>query len=200
MLAYFSLMGSSSAKKQSGRFPAVLDAAASLFAAKGYHSTSMRDIAAMADLTPSAIYFHIPTKQSLLQTVYEEGVRRITEHVLDSLSSASDPWDRLEKAMTAHLEAILGDCAYSRVITRIFPSDVPEIAVELHKMRDTYEDIFRNLMRDLNLPEAANVGLMRLYFLGAMNWVPVWFDHRNKPEDIAKAMLQPFKETWRGRT
>jgi AcrR family transcriptional regulator len=190
----------STIKKQSGRFPALLDAAASLFAAKGYHPTTMRDIAAMMDLTPGAIYFHIPTKENLLQAVYEEGMRRAAEHVGSVLAGVSDPWERLRKAMGAHLEAILDGSAYSCVIVRILPDDVPEVAAELRTIRDGYEDIFRRLMNDLNLPSEANPGLMRLFLLGAMNLAPLWFDCRNKPEDIAKAMLEPFERTWRGKT
>ena len=57
---------------------ALLDAAATKFAEQGYHATTIRELAAATAMTPGAIYFHVPNKQSLLLAVYEEGVQRIS--------------------------------------------------------------------------------------------------------------------------
>jgi hypothetical protein len=102
--------------------------------------------------------------------------------------------------MTAHLEVLLDGNSYSRAIVRVLPGDVPEVASDLLKIRDGYEDKFRRLINDLNLPDDANPGLMRLFLLSAMNVVPLWFDYRNTAADIAKAMLEPFERTWRRKT
>ncbi|GAA4975028.1 TetR/AcrR family transcriptional regulator [Yinghuangia aomiensis] len=44
----------------------VLSAAAELFAERGYHGTSVRDIAAACGLKPSSLYSHVPDKSTLL--------------------------------------------------------------------------------------------------------------------------------------
>ncbi|NHP13835.1 TetR/AcrR family transcriptional regulator [Rhodococcus sp. IC4_135] len=44
----------------------ILREAAALFAAKGYHGTSTRDIAVAAELRQPTLYWHFPTKQSIM--------------------------------------------------------------------------------------------------------------------------------------
>ena len=52
----------------------VLDAAASLFQAKGYHATGMRDVIQATGLSPGAFHHHFPTKESLAIAVIDERV------------------------------------------------------------------------------------------------------------------------------
>ena len=52
----------------------VLDAAAALFQAQGYHATGMRDVIAKTGLSPGAFHHHFPTKESLAMAVIDERV------------------------------------------------------------------------------------------------------------------------------
>ena len=51
--------------------PAPLEAALLAFAEHGYHGTSVREIAARANLSVPGLYHHYPSKQSLLQGLLE---------------------------------------------------------------------------------------------------------------------------------
>jgi len=50
---------------------AVIDAAIELFAQKGYHETSMREIASLAGIKASSIYNHFPSKMEILKTLID---------------------------------------------------------------------------------------------------------------------------------
>jgi TetR/AcrR family transcriptional repressor of nem operon len=52
----------------------VLDAAAALFQAQGYHATGMRDVIEKTGLSPGAFHHHFPTKESLALAVIGERV------------------------------------------------------------------------------------------------------------------------------
>jgi AcrR family transcriptional regulator len=52
----------------------VLDAASSLFQARGYHATSMQDLMQATTVTGGALHHHFPTKKSLVLAVFEERV------------------------------------------------------------------------------------------------------------------------------
>jgi AcrR family transcriptional regulator len=190
-----SLLAATNAKRQSNRWPALLDAAASRFAEQGYHATTIRELATATAMTPGAIYFHVATKQALLTAVYEEGVERITSRVNGAVADEPQPWQRLEKAVLAHLEAILDESAYARVIIRILPGDVPEISPELKVLRDRYEERFRSLFADLSLPPDRDADLARLFLLGAMNWTPAWYraDGGHDLAVIARELLAPLR-------
>src|SRR5512146_3231398 len=92
------------APRADNRLPLLLDEAARLFGAQGFHGTSIRDIVRAVDMLPGSIYYHFATKDLLLAAVYAEGVRRISERVEAAVADKSDPWQRLEAACVAHLE------------------------------------------------------------------------------------------------
>lgn len=187
-------MAATEAKRQANRWPALLDAAAAKFAEQGYHGTTMRDLATATDMTPGAIYFHVLNKQALLLAVYEEGVQRIVDRVEKACAPARDPWERLSAAVEAHLEAILDASAYARVVIRILPDDVPEIADDLTRLRDRYEQRFRDLIANLPLPKTVTPKLARLFLLGALNWTPVWYRPGGVAiRDIACELLAPLR-------
>jgi AcrR family transcriptional regulator len=187
-------LAATEAKRQANRWSALLDAAAARFAEQGYHATTIRDVAAAAEMTPGAIYFHVPNKQALLLAVYEEGVQRIVDRVEKAAAKQGAPWDRLTAAVEAHLEAILDASAYARVVIRILPDDVPEIAADLTRLRDRYEERFRALFGEAKLPRGVTPGLARLFLLGALNWTPVWHRPGRTPiAEIARQMLAPMR-------
>jgi TetR/AcrR family transcriptional regulator, cholesterol catabolism regulator len=188
-------LAATNAKRQANRWPALLDAAAARFAEQGYHATTIRELATATAMTPGAVYFHVPTKHALLLAVYEEGVQRILERLDRAVAVETRPWERLERAVLSHLEAILDASAYARVVIRILPSDVPEVADELKALRERYEDRFRSFFAQLSLPRARDPSLARLFLLGAMNWTPVWHREggRRNLAAIARELLAPLR-------
>jgi AcrR family transcriptional regulator len=187
-------MTATSAKRPPNRWPALLDAAATAFAERGYHATSMRDLAAASAMTAGAIYFHVASKHALLLAVYEEGVQRILDRVEAAAAGERDPWARLEKAVNAHLDSILDTSAYARVLIRILPGDAPEIAAELKELRDRYEARLDRYFSAISLPKERDATIARLALLGAMNWTPVWYKDGGKSVPvIARELLAPLR-------
>ena len=107
------------------RLPKVLDEAARLFRTRGFEGTSVREIAKAVGMLPGSLYCHFETKEALLVAVYIKGVQQIIEAVQSAVRDIADPWERLEAACVAHLEAILRDDDYAQVVVRVRPADVP---------------------------------------------------------------------------
>jgi AcrR family transcriptional regulator len=167
--------------RQNSRRQLILDAAATLLAARGYHGTSIRDIAAAAGMTPAAIYSHFASKAELLVAVYEAGVGRIAAAVDAALEQHQDAAS-LRAACEAHLETLLEGGDYAQVVLRVWPKDVPEAAARLTALRDGYEARFRRLVPDKHL---------RLLLLGAMNAAPGWYrPGGDSPRRLARHFLE----------
>ncbi|MDP6709309.1 MAG: TetR/AcrR family transcriptional regulator [Alphaproteobacteria bacterium] len=188
------LPAESRARRQNNRRQEVLDAAAACFAGRGYRATTMREIAAQAGMLPGSIYYHFPSKEELLLAVYEEGVRRIEAVIDGAVAAVEGPWARLEAACAAHLEAILDESDYARVIIRVLPEDAGEAAAALVALRDRYEGRFRALFQAVPLAAGADRGALRLLLIGAMNWSQVWYrPGREPPAALARTFVRALR-------
>jgi len=181
-------------RPNSNRSKQLLDAAAELFSSQGFHLTSMRDIAARAEMLPGSIYYHFASKEKLLLAVYEEGVKRIARQVDAAISAGRDPWSRLENACIAHLETLLARSHYAQLVIRIRPDELPAISEVLAQLRDDYEKRFRTLIDDLELPDEVSRPYLRLTLLGAMNWAPIWHNPGgDSPREVAQQFIRLLK-------
>lgn len=72
------------------RLPVPLAAALEAFAEHGYHGTSVRDIAARANLSVPGLYHHYPSKQSLLQGLMELTMTDLLARSEQAIAEAGD--------------------------------------------------------------------------------------------------------------
>ncbi len=158
----------------SNRRNELIAAAAALFDRDGFAAASIRDIAAEVGMQTASIYYHFESKDALFLAVHEEGLRRIREGTVAAMDGTEAGWERLLAACTAHLETLLGGDAIFKAIMRPLPSSVG-LRKRIVEMREDYEQIFRDLIDDLDLPEGTNRRHLRLMLLGAMNWSFTWF-------------------------
>jgi AcrR family transcriptional regulator len=179
------------APRADNRLPLLLDEAARLFGAQGFHGTSVRDIVRAVKMLPGSIYYHFATKDLLLAAVYAEGVRRISERVKSAIARETDPWKRLEAACVAHLEALLAENDYAQVVIRVQPADVPSVAESLVRDRDGYERLFVDLIADLPVGRGVDRRTLRLMLLGALNWTQTWYrPDGDDPRTIARRFVE----------
>ena len=168
--------------RSNNRAKLLLDAAAELFAQKGFRGTTMRDIAQKAEMLPGSIYYHFPSKDHLLVAIYEQGVERLMKQIeaIDPGPTA-EPWDRLEAVFTAHLENITDRSSYAKVIVRVVPDAAPDVSDQLIKLRDNYEKFIASVIEALPLHPDVDRKLFRLFVLGAANHVQIWHRRGDRP-------------------
>ncbi len=182
-------------RHQDNRRGRLLDAAAKLFRERGYHNTSMRDIARAVGMLSGSIYYHFASKDEMLLAVYEEGVRHMAEAVDAAVATETEPWSRLSVACAAHLKALLAQSDYTQVMIRVLPQDGGRMAERLTALRDGHEARFRGLVDDLSLPPSTDRRSLRLMLLGALNWSQVWYrPGGDSPETIAGRFLDIIRQ------
>ena len=182
--------------RSDNRLSTLLDAAARLFADKGYVATSMRDIAQACGMLPGSLYYHFAAKEDLLVAVYERGVQELLANVRIAIAKESEPWLRLQAACTAHLQTVLRHSDYAQVLIRVLPNDVAPAAARLAELRDEYEKQFATLVGALPLANGADRRALRLMLIGAMNWSRFWFSSpgRDTPRSLARKFVGFLKE------
>ena len=173
----------------------LLDAAAACFSRDGFEAASMRAIADEASMRTASIYYHFESKDDLLVAVHEEALQWISKATGAALREGDSPWERLERACAAHLETLLTGGTYFTAVMAQVPSRV-EGREMIFKMRDDYENIFSDLVADLNLPPDIDMDTLRLMLLGAMNWTFTWWraDRDPKPRTLAASFVSNLRE------
>ncbi|MGW0037854.1 TetR family transcriptional regulator [Gordonia sp. NPDC003376] len=82
--------------------PALLECAIRNFTERGYHGTSMRDIASSAGVTVASIYHYYPSKQEILREIMAATMRDTIESTRDAVLAADNsPARQLDAAMRA---------------------------------------------------------------------------------------------------
>lgn len=152
--------------------------AARLFAERGYHGTSVSDLAAALGIHKSSVYAHIETKEDLLAEISLAGAAAF-HAALDGLPGGT-PSDRLRAALRAHLAVVKQQLDVATIWLLEWRFLTGEAREEFLRQRHAYE------RRILKLVEAAiTAGELRadldpqyatLLFFSVANWTYTWFD------------------------
>jgi AcrR family transcriptional regulator len=157
----------------------LLDAAAALFAKKGYDLTSTREIAAQLGINKASLYYHIQNKEDLLFDMCNSALRQIRDDVEAALKNASNPLQRTELLIRTHIESMLGEYErHSAALTEMSCLSTERLA-EVTALRDSYESLTRSVLDEAQsagaLREDVPVKYLCLALLGLLNRVLVWF-------------------------
>jgi len=173
----------------------VLDQAARLFREHGYAETSLRDIAAACGMKTASLYYHFPSKEDIVAEVLNTGIANVAEEVrrrLAALGPAAPPADRLRAAISGHLHALLELDDFTGANIRIFGHVPPRVRAATMPQRESYEQLWRDLLADVAAQGAIRPGtdlrLLRLLLLGAMNWTVEWHKPRRNQADSVAAI------------
>ncbi len=169
------------AKKSERTRQSVLDAAAHLFASKGYADTNMSDIAAEAGIKAGSVYYHFASKDELVYEVLRFGVTHSFEHTraeVEQLGPSASAAAQLRAAIHAHLDSLhsLGD--YASAGLRIVEQAPRAIRKKQYANQRHYGDYWRRLLEraqaESALPSGVDLLAARLFLFGAMNSTVAW--------------------------
>jgi AcrR family transcriptional regulator len=157
----------------------LLDAAAGLFAKKGYDLTSTREIAAELGINKASLYYHIQTKEDLLFDICKSVLTQIREDVEAALKDVSNPLQRTEILIRTHIESMLREYErHSAALTEMSCLSTKRLA-EVTALRDAYESLSRSVLDEAQTARALRkdvpVKYLNLALLGLLNRVLVWY-------------------------
>jgi AcrR family transcriptional regulator len=176
-------MGARALSKSEATRERILDATAEVLNTKGYAGTRLSDIAEVAGVQPTAVYYYFDSRDKVIGEAVQEGLRRVlvaVEQALAALPAGATPLDRIEAAIKAHLQSTLRDSKYGAVAIRLASSLPPEIR-ELQLVNERrYGVVWRTLIADAaragQLNPELDAAAARMFVLGALNWAAEWWN------------------------
>jgi AcrR family transcriptional regulator len=152
-------------------------AAARLFAEKGYHGTSVGDLAQALGVQKGSLYAHIESKADLLWEVASEGAAAFHAG-LDTVPDEGPILDRIRAALRAHLRVVSEQLDVATVFVREWRYLEGERRDQFVAERRRYEERFRALFREGRetgeLRTDLDDGTAALLALSAVNWAYTW--------------------------
>src|SRR5256884_4964050 len=151
--------------------------AARLFAEKGYHGTSIGDLAKAMGVQKGSLYAHSASKEDLLYETMREGAEAF-HAALDAISDDLPATEKIRLALRGHLRVVAEQLDVATVFMREWRYLEGERRDEILAERRRYEDRFRALFR-----EGRELGELRtdlddatatLLALAAAHWAYTW--------------------------
>jgi len=163
-------------------------AAARLFAERGYHGTSIGDLAEALGVQKASLYHHFASKQDLLYETMRSGADAFHAG-LDTVPDDLRVADRIRLAMRAHLRVVADQLDVATVFVREWRYLDGERRDEIVAERRRYDERFRALFREgrelgelrTDLDDAAAA----LLVLSALNWAYTWLTPERDTDELA---------------
>jgi TetR/AcrR family transcriptional regulator, cholesterol catabolism regulator len=160
-----------------GRRTELTRVAARLFAEKGYHGTSVGDLAEALGVQKGSLYSHIESKADLLWEVCREGAAAF-HAALDAVPDEGPVLDRIRAALRAHLRVVAEQLDVATVFVREWRYLEGDRREAFVAERRRYEERFRALFREGRehgeLRADLDDGTAALLALSAANWAYTW--------------------------
>jgi AcrR family transcriptional regulator len=169
----------------------IMDTTVEFFAEKGYHGTSLDDVAERLGVTRQALYYYYPRKHDLLVAICDDLVSDLQAAVEEASRSSDDHVERLRAMVEAYVFRVASRPTYSAVVTRDFtflpPKDERRVRVRRREITERFLEAMEDAVRHgvaKDLPPDVSVSLI----LGAANWVYRWFrpSAEMTPQDLAR--------------
>jgi AcrR family transcriptional regulator len=175
--------------------------AARLFAQKGYHGTSIGEIAEALGVQKGSLYAHIESKQDLLYATMREGADAFHAG-LDAVPDNLPATEKIREALRSHLRVVADQLDVATVFVQEWRYLEGERREEILGERRRYEERIKALFR-----EGRELGELRsdlddataaLLALSAANWAYTWLQPGRDTDELADRFYAILVDGMRG--
>jgi AcrR family transcriptional regulator len=175
--------------------------AARLFADRGYHGTSLADVAEALGMQKASLYHHIDSKEDLLWEVASAGADAF-HAALDSVPEDAPVPERIRLALRAHLGVVGEQLDAATVFTREWRAldggRRDRFLAERRRYEERIRELFREGVEGGELRTDLDVATAALLFLSAANWAYTWLRPGADTDALADRFFAVLLDGMRG--
>jgi TetR/AcrR family transcriptional regulator len=172
----------------------ILKSAAAAFRRRGYHGASMGEIARALRMTKGSLYYYFENKEEILFFCHDYSLDILLE-VLERVEDAGGtPPQKLRSLIESFVHHILDDLRGTAMTLDFQALSAPLLRRVIAK-RDRFDRGIRRLLQegmDAGAIAPGDPKLLTFAILGAVNWIPRWFDPRGPAtsEEIGRVFAE----------
>jgi TetR/AcrR family transcriptional regulator, cholesterol catabolism regulator len=178
--------------KPATRLEEVLQSAANIFFAKGFHATSIEDVARDVGMLKGSLYYYIKSKDDLLFQLLLAGIEDSDAFIASQIDPQGDPLEQLERAIRAQIDYIVQNRVQFGLFLHEFDSLSGKRQHKLISVMSRYNSRFVELVRRGQEQGQLIQGepwIVVNGILGMCNWLYRWYDtdEISNPEQAASS-------------
>lgn len=175
----------------------ILDAAAQVFREKGFHGTSMADIAEAVKLQKASLYHHVSSKQEILLALLDRALDMLIEQIGAVAKQPLPADEKMRQMIRTYLVCLAENSAISSVLLFEHRSLEPKQHKRHVPQRDRFEALWRQTVEQgvkNEIFHCAAPALAVRALMGALNWTITWYrpDGPDSIESIADQYANLF--------
>ena len=166
-------------KKSATRLEEVLHSAANIFFAKGFHATSIEDVARDVGMLKGSLYYYIKSKEDLLFRLLMAGIEDGDAFIAQQIDPHGDPVEQLEQAIRAQIDYIVQNRVPFGLFLHEFDSLSGKRQHKLIAVMSRYNSRFVDLVRrgqEQGKLVEGEPWIIVNGILGMCNWLYRWYD------------------------
>jgi AcrR family transcriptional regulator len=165
-------------QRRAERKDQLLEEATRLFKEKGFHNTSMQDLADALEMQKGSLYYYIDSKEELLRRLLERATSFLAFQIDEIYAADLPPPEKLRWALENHGETMMEHLDLVAVYLQEYRNLPPERLEEALAVRKHYERVLMQIVKDGIASgdfRAVNVKMAVFGLLGMLNWTHQWF-------------------------
>src|ERR671939_147314 len=170
--------------KYDQRLVFVLKTAAAIFAEKGYHSTSIRDISRATKMSLSGLYYYFSSKEELLFLIQDYCFGTVIVECRRLLEGIEDPVHRLKLLIENHLHYFVNNMNEMKVLSHEANSISGDFLKKVNSKKRQYVDLTMELLGEIARKykvKGLDIRVATFSLFGMMNWV---YNSKNPRKDV----------------
>lgn len=173
----------------------ILRQSARIFADRGFHQASIRDISAETGISLSGLYYYFKSKEELLFLIQHHCFQSLLVQVEARLEGVTDPEERLRTLIDVHLGFFIANMPEMKVLSHEADALAGEYAERVLELKRDYVRLVRGCVEPLLPPDStldARTATFALF--GQMNWIYNWYRPERDPDaaGLARQMADLF--------
>src|SRR5262245_12302236 len=175
----------------------VLKTAASIFAEKGYHRTSIRDISRATGMSLSGLYYYFSSKEELLFLIQDYCFGTVIGECKRLLAGIDDPMHRLKLLIENHLNYFVNNMNEMKVLSHEANSIEGDLFKKVNSKKRQYVDLVMGLLDEIareHRVSGVDLRVATFSLFGMMNWIYNWYNLRKDVdvEGLSRSITRLF--------
>ena len=173
----------------------IIQAAAQIFRQKGYHGTSMQDIADAVALKKASLYHHVAGKQDILVSILDQALALLIEDLQAVIDQDLPAQEKIRQAMRVYVNRLTEDPDLAAVLLMEHRSLEDDLRAAHIARRDRFEILWRSMIEQgiaQGSFRSMDQNLATFALLGVLNWMITWY--RPNGRMSAEAIADQFAD------